>query len=1091
MPYVGAVLMLGEWVDFEYSVNGETYEFSLPGGGYMTLHQLVEVLGIISDDEQGDIDQFVADIKNVEFSDPSLVWVGKIDADMTLGMVKSAYGLEVEYSSELSEEDISRLNDTQLNAGEWILISLKPFTSEETLTITMKDGEVWTVKVTDAQITKDFIDAKGDTWTITVTYDETAGIPENADLRVREIEAGTEEYQSYLSNSAAELGVANEDVSFARFFDITIVDENEGKVEPAVPVQVKIEYKDAMEISLGDSLSVVHFGDEETEVITDLSVSEDRKGITYIQDGFSVTGTVLTSAPTAGTAYMVLVKVNIEGSDVFCIVNNDGTLTPVEQVDLNGDGSVRNVYVSEPMLWTYNNNHLYHDYDALSFNELKAAEAFYFRYMDPSDQSGLTTEDSSNARITGYQYNFYTGVNEPVVQRDEWSNTSISYNIGNHTLSNGSNLLGVTVGSDGVLRISGQATGSNVAEVYFATASSVKPPQQAQNAVDHIDISIVGSSTIDVPLAYGNYYDKNGNLLFSVSEGNDKTIEATSSFDVTIDDLKRATITAWQIDKQDGNKVKTLDNAFYITGYSKNENTDFSTDQVRIEGSFSTANAMHGENLNAVDSATNTYKNRLDNRVYYTITVTKHLTFTLKDGDNELYDADGNLMTISADVTTAASFDYWDPRNECPPLQTYLPWYGGTQMDNTAGHAEWLRGGYPSWGDITGMDFVLGGNADETDSQIVAIEITKYVVDETGNRIQLSSNMDIRNTFNIWENHSATSHDVIGLNVNEYTTPVNYSGYTELHSKDISVGTDGLGLVYDYDVTPGMYYIQEDQSTIPDEIEAANGDIYTYSGTRIETEYVWRNDKYSGRHYSETYTGEGTDTYNSVPEILGAYTGLSYPSNEDQPVSAYNSGTWHYGSDTGIYRNGFLEFYVYNVYKKVESETDITLKKVDKNDVNASNPDLLKGASFKVTKYTSDTFQAKDTEWGDSGSKTLSDVKISDETYTLNGIFNFEGLTEGYYKIEETGFPAGYVKLSSDPTFKIELNSSNKMEITLINNVDNLLRLEDNKLTIVVGNTPGVALPNTGGPGTRIFTILGSILILGAGVLLWRRRRLI
>ena len=34
-------------------------------------------------------------------------------------------------------------------------------------------------------------------------------------------------------------------------------------------------------------------------------------------------------------------------------------------------------------------------------------------------------------------------------------------------------------------------------------------------------------------------------------------------------------------------------------------------------------------------------------------------------------------------------------------------------------------------------------------------------------------------------------------------------------------------------------------------------------------------------------------------------------------------------------------------------------------------------------------------------------------------------------------------------------------------------------------------LPSTGGPGTRLFTILGSILILGAGVLLWRRRRLV
>ena len=40
-------------------------------------------------------------------------------------------------------------------------------------------------------------------------------------------------------------------------------------------------------------------------------------------------------------------------------------------------------------------------------------------------------------------------------------------------------------------------------------------------------------------------------------------------------------------------------------------------------------------------------------------------------------------------------------------------------------------------------------------------------------------------------------------------------------------------------------------------------------------------------------------------------------------------------------------------------------------------------------------------------------------------------------------------------------------------------------------NDAGVELPSTGGPGTRLFTILGSILILGAGVLLWRRRRMI
>ena len=41
-------------------------------------------------------------------------------------------------------------------------------------------------------------------------------------------------------------------------------------------------------------------------------------------------------------------------------------------------------------------------------------------------------------------------------------------------------------------------------------------------------------------------------------------------------------------------------------------------------------------------------------------------------------------------------------------------------------------------------------------------------------------------------------------------------------------------------------------------------------------------------------------------------------------------------------------------------------------------------------------------------------------------------------------------------------------------------------------NTPEEAyeLPNTGGPGTKLITILGSMLLLGAGMVLIMRRRI-
>ena len=56
------------------------------------------------------------------------------------------------------------------------------------------------------------------------------------------------------------------------------------------------------------------------------------------------------------------------------------------------------------------------------------------------------------------------------------------------------------------------------------------------------------------------------------------------------------------------------------------------------------------------------------------------------------------------------------------------------------------------------------------------------------------------------------------------------------------------------------------------------------------------------------------------------------------------------------------------------------------------------------------------------------------------------------------------------------------------------LNIEKHKQASVVYkilNNAGYELPSTGGPGTTTIYLLGSILILGAGVLLWRRRRTI
>ena len=170
-------------VDFHYEANGKTYDFSIPGGGFISLEHLVEVLGISeSDDDEANTDKdddkatleeaavyrnalklnevevsevtkaFVADVESVVFSSPELVWVGKAAKNTTIGKLKKANNLDCQNSAELTEEQLAEIDAQAVEAGDWALISVLPFSSKESLTITMKNGDVWTIQVTDAAV---------------------------------------------------------------------------------------------------------------------------------------------------------------------------------------------------------------------------------------------------------------------------------------------------------------------------------------------------------------------------------------------------------------------------------------------------------------------------------------------------------------------------------------------------------------------------------------------------------------------------------------------------------------------------------------------------------------------------------------------------------------------------------------------------------------------------------------------------------------------------------------------------------------------------------------------------------------------------
>ena len=95
------------------------------------------------------------------------------------------------------------------------------------------------------------------------------------------------------------------------------------------------------------------------------------------------------------------------------------------------------------------------------------------------------------------------------------------------------------------------------------------------------------------------------------------------------------------------------------------------------------------------------------------------------------------------------------------------------------------------------------------------------------------------------------------------------------------------------------------------------------------------------------------------------------------------------------------------------------------------------------------------------------------------GVARIEGLDSGTYYLNETVIPDGYNKLAQNP------------EISITSNSDAVV--ENNKYTrggLQVINLTGAELPETGGMGTVLFLTIGSIMVLGFGVLLVTKLRM-
>ena len=227
---------------------------------------------------------------------------------------------------------------------------------------------------------------------------------------------------------------------------------------------------------------------------------------------------------------------------------------------------------------------------------------------------------------------------------------------------------------------------------------------------------------------------------------------------------------------------------------------------------------------------------------------------------------------------------------------------------------------------------------------------------------------------------------------------------------------------------------------------------------------------------------------------------IGNPGNKNEVHLEYSNNPNHTGEGTPTGNTPKDEVLVFTYELDV---TKVDGQDADKKLVNAEFV-LLNSDKTKVAKVAND----KLVEWvdvpaaGEDGTITYpAGTTLTSDT---DGKFVIAGLDAGSYYLRETKAPAGYNLLKNDISVTItatldksennpaltELKLSVKDDKTGAEATESNGSVDTGIVATNVMNNSGTELPSTGGIGTTIFYVLGSILVIGAAVLLITKKRM-
>lgn len=219
------------------------------------------------------------------------------------------------------------------------------------------------------------------------------------------------------------------------------------------------------------------------------------------------------------------------------------------------------------------------------------------------------------------------------------------------------------------------------------------------------------------------------------------------------------------------------------------------------------------------------------------------------------------------------------------------------------------------------------------------------------------------------------------------------------------------------------------------------------------------------------FTQAFCDTLKANDKIVISYTATV---NKDAVVGG-----------NGNKNESWLKYGENNDLTTTPSETTTYTWDVDvfKYTKNGETEKPLAGAKFTLSKKADGTDPIALVNEGNN----VYHVATKDDTNTVTeittdstGKFTIKGLDSDTYYLTETAAPAGYNKLADPITIVIGENG------VVNGTTDAPQGVEEVKVL----NQSGSELPSTGGMGTTIFYVVGSILLIGAAILLITKKRM-